>query len=75
MVNQTSVYRWLHGTKDSLIEGGTRLCPACLRGYKATPEQQALCTLKPVVLNVQLHTCNTQLGSVVPAAHVHTVNC
>ena len=47
--------------KGSLIEGGAWVCSACLRGYEATPEQQALCTLQPVVLNAQLRTCNTQL--------------
>ncbi len=47
----------------SLIEGGARLCSACLRGYEATPEQQALCTLKPVVLTAQLHTCSTRVHS------------
>ena len=63
IVNLTTIERGLQSVKGSLIEGGARLCSACLCGYKATPEQQALCTLKPVVLNVQLHTCNTQLGS------------
>ncbi len=36
--------------KGSLVEGGARLCSACLHGYEATPKQQALSTLKPVVL-------------------------